>query len=191
VTYNDGEANGASFVDQVYSNLLPGTATPAFTGGVDGKPVWTDHVFVGWEPSVADTVTESVTYVAMWADDRNNNGIPDNQEETFTVTYTDGVEKEEVFKDQIYSGLLEGDLTPAFSGNIPTRKGYTFVGWKPAIAEKVTGNTTYVAQWKALNAVQTGDSSSLTMWIALLGIAGLGLIAAAAVVVLSKKQRSR
>ena len=191
VTYNDGEANGASFVDQVYSNLLPGTATPAFTGGVNGKPVWTDHVFVGWEPSVADTVTESVTYVAMWADDRNNNGIPDNQEETFTVTYTDGVEKEEVFKDQIYSGLLEGDLTPAFSGSIPTRKGYTFAGWKPAIAEKVTGNTTYVAQWKALDAVQTGDSSSLTMWIALLGIAGLGLIAAAAVVVLSKKQRSR
>ena len=191
VTYNDGEANGASFTDQVHSNLLPGTATPAFTGGVDGKPVWTDHVFVGWEPSVADTVTESVTYVAMWADDKNNNGIPDNQEETFTVTYTDGVEKEEVFKDQIYSGLLEGDLTPAFSGNIPTRKGYTFAGWKPAIAEKVTGNTTYVAQWKALDAVQTGDSSSLTMWIALLGIAGLGLIAAAAVVVLSKKQRSR
>ena len=191
VTYNDGEANGASFTDQVHSNLLPGTATPAFTGGVDGKPVWTDHVFVGWEPSVADTVTESVTYVAMWADDRNNNGIPDNQEETFTVTYTDGVEKEEVFKDQIYSGLLEGDLTPAFSGSIPTRKGYTFAGWKPAIAEKVTGNTTYVAQWKALDAVQTDDSSSLTMWIALLSIAGLGLIAAAAVVVLSKKQRSR
>ena len=46
VTYNDGEANGASFADQVYSNLLPGTATPAFTGGVNGKPVWLSLIHI-------------------------------------------------------------------------------------------------------------------------------------------------
>ena len=39
--------------------------------------------------------------------------------------------------------------TPKFGGN-PTRNGYTFEGWSPAVSETVTGNVTYVAQWKAI-----------------------------------------
>ena len=65
--------------------------------------------------------------------------------QTFTVTYTDGVENEEVFPDQSYT-VEPGKPTPAFSGT-PTRKGYTFAGWKPDVAETVTENATYVAQW--------------------------------------------
>ena len=147
VIYNDGEAEGASFADQKHENLLPGTATPAWKGMTD-EPKWEDHVFVGWEPKVAEKVTESVKYVAQWKDDKNGNGTPDDEETKYTVTYTDGVENEEIFKDQVYEGLLSGEATPKFEGKEPTRKGYVFAGWKPAVAEKVTGNATYVAQWK-------------------------------------------
>ncbi len=32
----------------------------------------------------------------------NGNGIPDEDEETYTVTYTDGVDGEEIFPDQVF-----------------------------------------------------------------------------------------
>ena len=66
--------------------------------------------------------------------------------EVYTVTYTDGVENEEVFADQVYSDLRKDSTTPAFNGT-PTRTGYTFAGWQPAVAEKVTETVTYTAQW--------------------------------------------
>ena len=47
--------------------------------------------------------------------------------EVYTVTYTDGVENEEVFADQVYSDLRKDSTTPAFNGT-PTRTGYTFAG---------------------------------------------------------------
>lgn len=52
---------------------------------------------------------------------------------TYTVTYTDGVAGEEIFKDQVYSNLKSGTSTPTFSGT-PERKGYTFKGWTPQVA---------------------------------------------------------
>ena len=64
------------------------------------------------------------------------------------MTYTDGVDNEEVFADQVYGNLLSGITTPAFKGT-PTRDGYVFTGWEPEVADTVTGNATYVAQWKA------------------------------------------
>ena len=67
--------------------------------------------------------------------------------EVYTVTYTDGVENEEVFADQVYSDLRKDSATPAFNGT-PTRTGYTFAGWEPEVAETVTQTVTYVAKWE-------------------------------------------
>ena len=64
----------------------------------------------------------------------------------YTVTYTDGVENEEVFADQVYT-VKEGDPTPEFVGE-PTRKGYKFLGWEPTVATTVTGNAVYTATWE-------------------------------------------
>lgn len=66
--------------------------------------------------------------------------------EVYTVTYTDGVENEEVFADQVYSDLRKDSTTPAFNGT-PTRTGYTFAGWDPEVAETVTETVTYAAKW--------------------------------------------
>ncbi len=71
--------------------------------------------------------------------------------EVYTVTYTDGVDGEEVFADQVYSDLRKDSTTPAFNGT-PTRTGYTFAGWEPEVAATVTQTVTYVAKWEAKKA---------------------------------------
>ena len=65
----------------------------------------------------------------------------------YTVTYTDGVDGVEIFKDQVYADLTAGTATPKFNGT-PTRVGYFFAGWNPAVTATVTGNVTYTATWK-------------------------------------------
>ena len=77
-------------------------------------------------------------------------------EETYTVTYTDGVEDEEVFKDEVYPNLKADDPTPKFNNGVdPTRDGFTFQGWEPEVAQNVTGNATYTAKWKKDSAPPT------------------------------------
>ena len=61
VTYTDG-VDGKFFEDVVFSDLKSGVATPAF--GKD--PYHPGYTFAGWEPEVAETVTQTVTYVAKW-----------------------------------------------------------------------------------------------------------------------------
>ena len=58
----------------------------------------------------------------------------------------DGVEDEEVFPDQRFAAEA-GKATPDFRGT-PARKGYTFTGWTPEVAETVTAHATYTATWK-------------------------------------------
>ena len=67
------------------------------------------------------------------------------EKNTYTVTYTDGVNGE-AFADQAYTAKYE-DATPAFEGT-PTRRGFVFDGWNPEVAETVTEDVTYTAQWK-------------------------------------------
>ena len=128
VTYTDG-VNGEAFEDQAYTAKYE-DATPAF----EGTPARAGYKFLGWEPTVAETVTENATYVAQW-------------EKLYTVTYTDGVGGK-VFKDDVHSDLEKDTPTPAFSGDTPTRKGFVFDGWNPEVAETVTEDVTYTAQWK-------------------------------------------
>ena len=173
VTYTDGVDGEETFKDQVYTVEF-GKATPAF----NGTPARDGYKFTGWTPAVADTVTRNATYTAQWE--------KLTPAETFTVTYTDGVDNEEIFKDQVYT-VEFGKATPAFNGT-PTRKGYTFAGWKPAVAATVTSNATYEATWKSDSATttpsdnkpstgettspKTGDNSNLALWFVVLFISG-------------------
>ena len=74
---------------------------------------------------------------------------------TCDITYTDGVEDAVIFEDQTYS-VAPQTKTPAFEGT-PTREGYTFVGWTPAVAETAMNNAVYTAQWKANEYTVTFD----------------------------------
>ena len=67
---------------------------------------------------------------------------------TYTVTYDPG--KCGTFKHQITSGLYAGDPTPEFAGTITGAEGWVFDGWSPAVEDTVSGDVTYVAQWKEM-----------------------------------------
>ena len=126
VTYTDG-VGGEAFADQVY-NVKPDDATPEF----NGEPSRVGYEFLGWTPEVAATVTGNATYTATWKK------LP-------VITYEDGVNGE-VFATQSYFAKV-GEATPKFQGT-PTRTNWKFIGWEPAVAETVTGDATYVAQWE-------------------------------------------
>lgn len=88
------------------------------------------------------------TYIAMPDGSKVKFPIPGATgiKSRYTVTYTDGVDGEVVFDDQVHPDLVVGTITPKFDGT-PTRAGYTFTGWSPAVEEKVTKSITYNATW--------------------------------------------
>ena len=88
------------------------------------------------------------TYIAMPDGSKVKFPIPGAKgiKSRYTVTYTDGVDGEVVFEDKVFPNLVVGTITPEFGGT-PTRAGYTFTGWSPAVEETVTNNITYNATW--------------------------------------------
>ena len=78
-------------------------------------------------------MTENVTYTAQWTQNE------------YTVTYVPG--KQGTFESQSYDKKHYGDDTPAFDGETTGNPGWTFAGWAPEVAETVTENVTYIAQW--------------------------------------------
>ena len=183
VTYTDGVDSAEIFEDQ--STVVPENAgTPAF----NGTPAREGYVFSGWAPVIADRVTENATYAATWKIDANGNGKADEDEEKYTVTYTDGA-KGKAFKDQVYDNLPSGTATPAFDGK-PTRRGYTFSDWAPKVSKTVTKDVTYVAQWKSNsgkdNVPKTGSGEIAMILGSVLMFSFCG---AAAVCVYDRKRR--
>ncbi len=130
------------------------------TGGhfVPVAPTRKGYDFVGWYSSaegeeiklltsVFAVGNEDMTFVAHWTE---------KQGSTYTVVYTDGLTANKAFADQSTGGLSVGAKTPAFVGT-PERSGYVFIGWTPAVADKVAapanGGTviTYTATWEVDN----------------------------------------
>ena len=102
-------------------------------------------------PAMNTWLQETTTFTVTVTGDSGEDEKPD-----VTVTYTDGVENEEVFADQVYT-VKEGDATPAFEGT-PTRTGYKFLGWNPEVAKTVTVNATYTAKWEKVESVDKPTS---------------------------------
>ena len=114
VTYTDG-IGGASFADEVTSDLRRGTPTPAFTGGT---PTRSGYTFTGWEPSVAATVTDNAVYTAQWA----KNSSSSHHSTRYTLHYESNGGT--AYKDERYSSGTKVTLDKT-----PTRESYTFTGW--------------------------------------------------------------
>ena len=132
VTYTDGQG-GTVFENQVISGVESGTGTPTFPVSrpssivIDGNT----HVFSGWDNN-AEVVLGDMIINAIWKLDSNGNGVADEDEAKFSVTYTDGVGGT-AFGDYVISNLLVNTATPLYRA--PERAGYIFQGWSPAVAD--------------------------------------------------------
>ena len=109
------------------------------------------------------------TYIAMPDRSKVKFPIPGAKgiKSRYTVTYTDGVDGK-AFKDQVCPDLVVGTITPEFRGT-PTREGYTFTGWSPAVEEKVTKsityNATWVKNWVPINAAPVINATDKTLTV--------------------------
>ena len=133
-----------------------------------------------WVLGDDDMYTRTVTKVCKYC----THNVTDTQT-GYSVTYTDGVENEEIFEDQ--SAIVPKDeTTPAFNGETPSREGYSFKGWDPTVEKTVTKNVTYTAVWEKnaaaasasdntgnTNDPKTGDTSNSILWLALLLMSGI------------------
>lgn len=114
---------------------------PGETFEIPDAPKKTGYEFKEWNPEVDTTITESVTYNAVWT--------PIN----YTITYVldDGINN----KNNPDSYTIE-DNTIAF--NDPTKEGYTFTGWLDSENNKITniksgstGDITITATWEIVS----------------------------------------
>ena len=131
VTYDPGEHG--DFTAEKHEKLHYDDATPDFTGETTGKNGWS---FTGWAPEVAEKVTEDAVYVAQW------------EQIEYTVTYDPGEHGD--FTAEKHEKLHYDDATPDFTGETTGKNGWSFTGWAPEVAEKVTEDAVYVAQWEQI-----------------------------------------
>ena len=140
----------------------------------NGTLTWTIGDITGEEKTVSFTIKPKADNIATGAVHTNKDvslsfdstktetevtfekgAIGDPTVNLYSVTYTDGVDGETVFKDETTYNLRPGSATPAFEGT-PKREGYIFVGWNDGettyeageLPKTVSGNVTYTAQWK-------------------------------------------
>ena len=154
VTYN--LAGGKIGTDTTYTDSNSPYAEDA-TVTVAHDPTKEGHTFVDW------TVTTDNTSVGAPAINKTSNTFTmpaANVTLTATwtvnkykVTYTDGVENEEVFKDVVHNNVEYGTAIPAYGTTDPERDGYTFTGWTPSVSGITTNsnmpaeNVTFTAKW--------------------------------------------
>ena len=69
---------------------------------------------------------------------------------TYSVTYTDGVNNETIFEDEVHQSVKYGASVPAYNnGTNPSRKNYTFAGWEPSVpATMPANNLMFAAKWE-------------------------------------------
>lgn len=160
-----GETVGNKIIYNIYANFNPTINATAGTGGtITDNGVTEVNYGDSKQYDITADVGQDIASVSVDGQDISKAVGKDNFSYTFenvrephtidvtftnelyTVTYTDGVDNEEIFKDQSYVDLLSGTKTPKFNGE-PKRTGYVFTGWTPEVTETVTQTVTYSAQW--------------------------------------------
>lgn len=160
-----GETVGNKIIYNIYANFNPTINATAGTGGtITDNGVTEVNYGDSKQYDITADAGQDIASVSVDGQDISNAVGKDNFSYTFenvrephtidvtftnelyTVTYTDGVDNEKIFKDQSYVDLLSGTKTPKFNGE-PKRTGYVFTGWTPEVTETVTQTVTYSAQW--------------------------------------------
>ena len=132
------DANGGTPVDTIVQNYDTALAPPA-------DPNRTGYTFLGWKPALPDSIPPYDTnYTAQW------------QVNTYTLAFdaNGGTPVDTIVQN--YDTAL---VPPAD----PSRTGYTFLGWEPALPDSIPPyDITYTAQWQVNSYVLSFDSDGGT-----------------------------
>ncbi len=118
------DSNGGSEVDAITQDYNTAVTPPA-------APTKTGYTFAGWNQAVPTTIpAENVTLTAQWTINQ------------YTITFNTGGGSEVAAITQDYNTAV---TAPA----APTKTGYTFKGWTPALPTTIPAeNVTVTAQWQ-------------------------------------------
>ena len=159
ITYSDGEAKGAAQgMPAKAENILSGT-TQTISAAV---PTWTGYVFTGWTSTDVTETTGSftmpekdVTFTATWKVDANGNGEPDENEQKYSISYSDGEAKGAAQGMPAKAENILSGTTQPISVAEPTWTGHVFAGWTSTDVTETTGSftmpekdVTFTALWK-------------------------------------------
>lgn len=109
--------------------IAPETTDPSIIPYVEG---WT---FIGWDPVPSETkVLSDVIFSAVWEETEQSN-------HTVTFVFGHGM-------PNVVETVSDGEIVT--SPSIPTVEGYTFNGWDGDITQPITKDTTFTAQWDAI-----------------------------------------
>ena len=132
------DANGGTPVDTIVQNYDTALVPPA-------DPSRTGYTFLGWEPALPDSIPPyDITYTAQW------------QVNTYTLAFdaNGGTPVDTIVQN--YDTAL---VPPAD----PSRTGYTFLGWEPALPDSIPPyDITYTAQWQVNSYALSFDSDGGT-----------------------------
>ena len=132
------DANGGTPVDTIVQNYDTALVPPA-------APSRTGYTFLGWEPALPDSIPPyDANYTAQW------------QVNTYTLAFdaNGGTPVDTIVQN--YDTAL---VPPAD----PSRTGYTFLGWEPALPDSIPPyDITYTAQWQVNSYALSFDSDGGT-----------------------------
>jgi uncharacterized repeat protein (TIGR02543 family) len=144
----NGTLSGTTSFDDILNGTLWGTAITAVPTPVADS----GYVFDYWSPAIPadDTaITASATYTAVFAEDENDNDIPDYREYhdvTFTAGTNGSLSGTSSFEDILYG--TEWDSAIAAVPTPVADSGYAFDYWSPAIpagSSLIKADATYEA----------------------------------------------
>ena len=159
INYAAGTAGtNAQNMPQNEADILSGT-TQAIS---DVKPTWTGYVFTGWTSTDVTETTgnftmpeKDVTFTATWKVDANGDGEPDENEQKYSITYSDGEAKGAAQGMPAKAENILSGTTQTISAAIPTWTGHVFAGWTSTDVTETTGSftmpekdVTFTALWK-------------------------------------------
>ena len=134
------------------------TATPA-----------TGYKFVNWTENGSE-VSDNASYTFTASGNRSL--VANFTKLTYTVTYTDNVDGEEIFANVVKSAS-HGEFAPEFGSYDPARTGYNFDGWYKEQAcenawnfatDTVTDNITLYAKWTVKESVSISEDVQTYTW---------------------------
>lgn len=124
ITWKNGD-------DILGTDLVENGETPSYSGETPTKESTEeyDYTFSGWSPALASASADA-TYTATFTSTKRE----------YTITWLDW-DGTTLDSDQVKYGE-----TPSYTGETPTREGYTFSDWTPEIVA-VVGNASYTAEY--------------------------------------------